>query len=374
VARIVSVTFETEAHSQAGHFSIPRRVADFLGIGDDDRVELRVLCEGLKLEFETQLRSGLEVYHRLNDPATFGLQQIPANSLLIVTVSHPHDEALAEVARVWDRITFIDSLTDVGITRRVAAEVLDACLAWAQERGITVRWGSAKSGSVLFSLDDGRLPSSVGHKQRFFALWTTGGVELQFSSMAPPFLDALRSGELQEKLNVIDGIEVRRNTGYPNFSIQVIAEVRRRNEFLATQDWVLAETRRWLGTQSDDGGQRRRWSRDDLMADLEVYEEACLRSGMKPISVHSYVDYATRYVKWLFGEYRPRNSGSTTSTAREDPFSVSELFDHAKAFKEELKAAGLRPAAIETYYRHAMFFIRWLGGDFNPGGRLGNRG
>ena len=103
MARIVSVTFETESHSRAGHFTIPRRIADFLAIKDDDPVELSVLCEGLKVEVQTQLRSGLEVYHREDDKSTAGLERLPANAPLLVTVWHPGDEqAPKQLPREWD--------------------------------------------------------------------------------------------------------------------------------------------------------------------------------------------------------------------------------------------------------------------------------
>jgi hypothetical protein len=35
-----------------------------------------------------------------------------------------------------------------------------------------------------------------------------------------------------------------------------------------------------------------------------------------------------------------------------------------------VRAAGRAPATITTYERHALFFVRWLEGDFGPGARL----
>lgn len=104
MARVVGVTFETESESRPGLFTIPRAVAEFLRIKDDDQVELAVLCEGLRVRVATRLRSGLEVYHRQGDASTADLGQIPANTPLTVTVWHPGDEsAEQEPATSWDR-------------------------------------------------------------------------------------------------------------------------------------------------------------------------------------------------------------------------------------------------------------------------------
>jgi hypothetical protein len=43
--------------------------------------------------------------------------------------------------------------------------------------------------------------------------------------------------------------------------------------------------------------------------------------------------------------------------------------DHV-AYGDELRAARLQPKAVQTYVVHSAQFIRWLDGDFAPGGRL----
>jgi hypothetical protein len=52
------------------------------------------------------------------------------------------------------------------------------------------------------------------------------------------------------------------------------------------------------------------------------------------------------------------------------PTSLAELASQAGAYASSLERAGRGPATIDTYHRHAMSFIRWLGGDFEPGARL----
>jgi len=374
MARIVSVTFETEAHARPGHFSIPKRVAEFLGIEDDDPIELSVLCEGLKVEIETKLRSGLEMYHRAGDPSTAGLEQIPALAPLVVTVWHPGDEAASSnPPRTWDRPSFVDALAESGMRRNDAEHVLDACLSWADSHALTARWGNANLGSVLIRLDDERIPSNVGHKQRFFALWTGGAIELQFHSMAPPFDTEDRREDLRKRLNAIDGVSVPRSTGYPSIPMRLLADPARRKQFLAVQEWLLAETRGWLDDRPAGDGRRSRWNQEELFEALGRYEQECIDAGMRPKAVHSYWDYANRFIKWRIGKYRPRDATAPARPVSAGPASTAELADEAKVYVQELEAAGLRQSAIDTYYRHAMFFIRWLDDDFEPGGRLKGR-
>jgi hypothetical protein len=113
-----------------------------------------------------------------------------------------------------------------------------------------------------------------------------------------------------------------------------------------------------------------RWTNDELLEALGRYEQECISAGMRPKAVHSYWDYARRFLKWRLGEYTPRQA----PTAQRNPVTVSvtteELADEAKMYARELEDARLKTSAIDTYYRHAMFFVRWLGDDFVPGGRL----
>ncbi len=50
-----------------------------------------------------------------------------------------------------------------------------------------------------------------------------------------------------------------------------------------------------------------------------------------------------------------------------------ELAGDAKTHARAVEAAGFEKAVIDAYYRHAMFFVRWLAGCFEPGVRLRGR-
>ena len=72
-----------QAHAQPGHFTLPRAVMDDLGIPTHGRV--RTTVESLEGDTyqsgELWIRSGSEIYHRVNDDETKGLDKIGPQSL-----------------------------------------------------------------------------------------------------------------------------------------------------------------------------------------------------------------------------------------------------------------------------------------------------
>lgn len=111
---------------------------------------------------------------------------------------------------------------------------------------------------------------------------------------------------------------------------------------------------------------------DRALADaLAAYERACQDAGMRPNAIHSYRDYARRFLAWRTDEYRPRGATSTAGRpVPAGPVTAEQLTTQAATYARVIAAAGREPTTIDTYHRHAMFFIRWLRGDFSPGGRL----
>lgn len=112
------------------------------------------------------------------------------------------------------------------------------------------------------------------------------------------------------------------------------------------------------------------WTSGDLLAALERFKHECVMAGMSPNSVHSYWDYARRFLSWRDGEYRPRGASGSRRRPPDGAASTTDLSSETDEYARELASAGLRPAAIDTYHRHAMFFVRWLGGEDAPGSRL----
>ncbi len=115
------------------------------------------------------------------------------------------------------------------------------------------------------------------------------------------------------------------------------------------------------------------WTHGELVEALGRYEQACIDAGMTEKSVHSYWDYASRFLRWRMGEYRPQGSTRPARRGTFRPASTSDLAEEAKEYVVDLESAGRQQAAIDTYFRHAMFFVRWLDGKFVPGGRLTGR-
>ena len=113
------------------------------------------------------------------------------------------------------------------------------------------------------------------------------------------------------------------------------------------------------------------WSDGALGDALAAYEQACRAAGMRPNAVHSYWDYARRFLDWRAGEYRPRGVPWSGRPVPATPATADELERQAAAYARVIEAAGREQATIDTYHRHALFFIRWLRGEFRPGARLG---
>jgi predicted nucleic acid-binding protein len=112
------------------------------------------------------------------------------------------------------------------------------------------------------------------------------------------------------------------------------------------------------------------WTDADLRDALGRYEEACATAGMRRNAIHSYWDYARRFLDWREGAYRPRG---TVGAGRPVPLrtvGVADLTAEASAYATTIAGAGRAVSTVDTYYRHALFFVRWLDGAFEPGGRL----
>jgi predicted nucleic acid-binding protein len=116
-----------------------------------------------------------------------------------------------------------------------------------------------------------------------------------------------------------------------------------------------------------------RWDDEALSAELARYEQACREAGMRPNAVHSYWDYARRFLAWRTGEYHPRGAAAAGRPVPAGVVSADELEREADQYANAIEAAGRASATVETYARHARFFIRWLRGEFHPGGRLRDR-
>jgi predicted nucleic acid-binding protein len=145
---------------------------------------------------------------------------------------------------------------------------------------------------------------------------------------------------------------------------QLIGSVRIENPFV-DHHRRLAEPR-----GSYEPSVRTSWTDAELRAAVGRYEDACRAAGMLPNAVHSYWDYAGRFLGWREGAYRPRGTVAVGRPVTTHPVTAADLVDETSTYREAIAAAGLSHATVETYHRHAMLFVRWLAGDFAPGSRL----
>lgn len=124
---------------------------------------------------------------------------------------------------------------------------------------------------------------------------------------------------------------------------------------------------------SQPRGRGGRWTNDELLVELAGYEELCRANGMTDKARFSYWDYARRFLAWRVGDYRPSGATGRGPVPRRGPATVADLTSDAKEYAADVEAAGKAQDTIDTYFRHAMFFVRWLDGTFIPGAKLRDR-
>ena len=105
------------------------------------------------------------------------------------------------------------------------------------------------------------------------------------------------------------------------------------------------------------------WSDEDLERELSRYEHDARGRGLTPSSVHSYVDYARRFLRWRSGTYVPRGIPLPNQRVGAIVAEAMELGRDVDRYERALVAAGLRPRAIATYVGEAARFVRWIRRD-----------
>jgi 5-methylcytosine-specific restriction endonuclease McrA len=108
------------------------------------------------------------------------------------------------------------------------------------------------------------------------------------------------------------------------------------------------------------------YNRSDLRARLREFERALSSSGLQESASASYVGSAERFVRWLEGDYRPRNASGEAGPLTRGPWSSAALQSELDRYRVVLTEARLRPLAIQTYVHSAGVFLRWIAGDYRP--------
>ena len=110
------------------------------------------------------------------------------------------------------------------------------------------------------------------------------------------------------------------------------------------------------------------WTPTELLDALGRFERELQDARLLPNSIRSYVDYARRFLRWRAGDYRPRDAVGPAHHPSRAAATSEDLRVDLLGYERELRAAGRQPAAVTTYVDHASRFVRWLDGLFVTGG------
>ncbi len=111
----------------------------------------------------------------------------------------------------------------------------------------------------------------------------------------------------------------------------------------------------------------------DLQRKLHDFEAYLIAEELTPSARFTYVDQAGRYLRWLSGEYRPRNASASLGDigALRQAWTLTELRVDLDAYRRELQAARMKPSAVKTSTERSETFVRWLEGRYTSRGPNG---
>lgn len=110
----------------------------------------------------------------------------------------------------------------------------------------------------------------------------------------------------------------------------------------------------------------------DLAVRLSEFENFLADGQLAESAKFTYVDQAGRFLRWLAGDYTPRNApAGYRPPTRRDSWTLPELREELAAYRAVLEGARLRPMAINTYVYSSSAFVHWLDGTYRSRGRRG---
>jgi len=181
-----------------------KKVADNLQSG-----RIRMLFVADKIPFE--LRQIVEFLNEQMNPAEVLAveirQYIGKNNKTLVprvigqTSKLQRKKSTARKTRQWDEGSFLSELKKNNGADDV--RLVENLLEWCKSNGIRFWWGKGIKHGSCFPVFEHK-----GESYTFFAMWTYGGIEIQFQHMKkkPIFNDVENRRKLLEKLNEINGI------------------------------------------------------------------------------------------------------------------------------------------------------------------------
>ena len=103
------------------------------------------------------------------------------------------------------------------------------------------------------------------------------------------------------------------------------------------------------------------WNKDELNAALLQYQQWLSGRDLSPNTVHSHGYYAGLLVRWIYGEYAPRGRYTRRDPVPATrPLSPADVDAELRGYAVYLADNGLIPGAVHTYVQGAGLFSKWL--------------
>jgi len=133
----------------------------------------------------------------------------------------------------WDEESFLLKIQEdyTSMELNIVKSILD----WINQRNLRIWWGKgSRSGSCFPLLDYNE------EKYILFAMWTYGGIEIQFQHIKnkAPYDDLQKRTELLNELNCIPGLDLPQDSieRRPSFKYEVLRDAQNLNKFLEIWD------------------------------------------------------------------------------------------------------------------------------------------
>ena len=175
--------------------------------------------------------------YKTGDRLFLDVQQVvplPEASDYMVKVKQKEQAQRDSVSKKWDEELFLKSLGDN--KGQPCADVAKQLLDWSRDWADKIWWGEGiKSGSFLPTIDRPGIWYSI------FSVWTLGYVEMQFSVLKKRdcFQDDARRLEFLQKLNRIEGVNLDRIEGKPNFELNLLSKPESMALFKEAVEWAV---------------------------------------------------------------------------------------------------------------------------------------
>jgi hypothetical protein len=205
-------------------------------IADEIPPELRRVVEFLNGQMDPAEVLAVEVKQFVSE----NLKTLVPRVLGQTETARQKKSADRDEARQWDEASFFSDLSrrrgeqDAAVARRL--------LEWAKGNGLRISWGRGKQDGSFFPMYDNKYG-----KNFLFAVWSSGGVELQFQHMKqPPFSGEAERKGLAHRLTAIPGLSIPETalSRRPSFKLGLLSEDGNLKRFLEPFDWVLSETKK----------------------------------------------------------------------------------------------------------------------------------